>query len=261
MKIRARQPAFTFLELVLAMAMVSMLALSLYASLRIGFKAKDTALAAIGPVRATQIAASLIERDLESALPPTGILAGPFYGALSADGSATTSMVEFYCVGQGPEHPDPTGQGGIRRITIGVTTLPDGTPNALVRQIASNLLSPSDIEYDQEVLCRSVRTFALQYWDGMSWVDTWDSTEYENMLPIAVQMTLAIDWPPHGQTTRSTNDPPAHQIVRTIRLACYSDAVVPTSGEEATGTGASGGTQRAPSASAGNRSPQGGGGR
>lgn len=250
---RTRQPAFTFLELILAMAMVSMLALSLYASLRIGFKARDTATRAIGPVRATEIAASLIQRDLESALPPTGILAGPFIGQLSAENALNTSALEYYCLGQGPEHPDPTGQGGIRRINLLVTTLPDGTPNVLVRQITSNLLALSGAEYDQEVLCRGVRTFALQYWDGTTWQDTWDSTELDNSLPIAVHLTLAIDWPAPRTNTTLTNGPPTHQIVRTIRLACYRDmqaeaAASTTTGATggATGGASSGSSQRAP---------------
>ena len=252
MKRPGRHRGFTFLELILAMAMVSMLALSLYASLRIGFRAKASAERAIGPSRAAEVATSLLCRDLESALPPTGILAGPFIGQVLTDGGATNSTLEFYCIGQGPDHPDPTGWGGIRRIELGVTTLPDGTPNVLVRRITSNLLAPVEVEPDQEVICRGVRVFSLQYWDGTMWQDNWDSTQLNNILPMAVQLTLAIDWP--AQRTRTSADTtPTYQTTRIFTLPCYTEAA-DTSTTAASGATSTGGASPGGGASTGGAS-------
>src|SRR5438477_863076 len=61
---------FTLLELILAMTCACMLAVTLYASLRIGIKSRDHAEAAVEPARQAQVALELIGRDLESALPP-----------------------------------------------------------------------------------------------------------------------------------------------------------------------------------------------
>ena len=78
---RHGRAGFTLLEILLAMAMMSVLAGSLYTSLHIAFQARESSQAALSPVRAGQVATDLIRRDLESALPPRGILAGIFYGA------------------------------------------------------------------------------------------------------------------------------------------------------------------------------------
>lgn len=79
---------FTFLELLVATSMASVLILSCYAALRVAFKARDTALAAVGPVRAGEAAMDILRRDFESALPPTGRLTGG-----STDTSAGTEVV------------------------------------------------------------------------------------------------------------------------------------------------------------------------
>jgi len=68
--------AFTLLEMLVALALMGMRASALYASLHIGFRARAGGEAAIEPVRTASLALELVRRDLEGAMPPTGILAG-----------------------------------------------------------------------------------------------------------------------------------------------------------------------------------------
>ena len=42
------------------------------------------------------------------------------------------------------------------------------------------------------MLCRGVRSFSLRYFDGMEWLDTWDSGMEDNVLPLAVEVTLEL---------------------------------------------------------------------
>lgn len=195
---QTRQSGFTLLEVLLAMAMISMVVLSLYASLRIAFRARESAKEAIGPIRAASVALEMIGRDLECVLPPNGVMAGAFVGQHASSSGNMTDVLEYYCVGEGPDHSDPTGWGGMRKVELGVTNLADGTPDVLVRRITSNLLSPVVVEPEDEILCRGVKTFMLRYYDGMAWQDVWDSTTAGDVLPYAIEIDLEIQWPADG---------------------------------------------------------------
>lgn len=72
----------------------------------------------------------------------------------------------------------------------------------------------------EEVICRGVQSFTVQYYDGYEWLDTWDSTQEDNQLPVAVQITLEID-PPAGTTDRNAQ---TKRYVQVIRLPCSNAA-------------------------------------
>ena len=88
---RARDSAFTLLEMLVALVLVSVLMLSLYSSLRVGFKAQRSAVATIEPIRAAEAAIALLRKDFESALPPTGLLAAEFVGEDESGGTGLSS--------------------------------------------------------------------------------------------------------------------------------------------------------------------------
>jgi hypothetical protein len=68
----------------------------------------------------------------------------------------------------------------------------DGSDTVLVRHATANLLAPVAPAPDEEVLCRRVASFNLRYFDGTSWLDTWDSTTQGDVLPLAVEVRLEI---------------------------------------------------------------------
>jgi type II secretion system protein J len=226
MTARRCRPAFTLLEITLAMAMMAMLGLSLYMSLTIAMRAKESAAANVGPVRAATIAGDLIRQDLESVLPPTGTLAGQFVGVSQPAGSGRADQLEFYAVGyDGTPDNGPFAE-GVRRIDLLVRT--DLNPPVLVRQITRNLpvLAQQETQPEEEVLCRGVRSFTLRYFDGTTWQDEWDSTTVGDVLPLAIEMTLDLDYPnPRpGQATAP------YRITRVFPLACAKPATDTTGG-------------------------------
>lgn len=225
---RQRRPAFTLMELSLAMGMMAMLALTLYMSMSIALRARDSAAANVGPVRAATVAADLVRQDLESVLPPSGNLAGPFIGYMDASlPGGRSDNVEYFCVGSDAGRIDSPLAEGIRKVDLLVRT--DVNPPVLVRQVYRNLLAQAEMPPDEEVLCRNVRSFSLRYFDGTLWQDQWDSTTMGDVLPIAVEMTLDIDYP-----QKPGQPPTPYRIVRVIPLACAKPA---------TTTGTSGGLQ------------------
>jgi hypothetical protein len=215
---RSRRRAFTLMELSLAMGMMAMLALTLYMSLAIALRARDSAAANVGPVRAATVAADLIRQDLESVLPPSGHLAGPFIGNMDSSlPGGRSDTVEFYCVGNDAARVDSPIAEGIRRVDLLVRT--DVKPPVLVRQVNRNLLAQAEMPPDEEVLCRNVRSFSLRYFDGTLWQDAWDSTTMGDVLPTAVEMTLDIDYP------QKPGQPPSpYRVIRVIPLACAKPA-------------------------------------
>ena len=236
--------AFTLLEMILSIAMVAMLSGALYMSLNVAFKARDSAHAAVTPMRQATVAMDLIRQDLESVPPPapapadadttttlTLSLHGPFYGALNAvgTGGTPTSLMDFHSLGRDTVLP-PAAQAvpnpfseGVRRVEFAVRTdlQPQGPP-VLVRRVTRNLLAQTQQEPEEEVLCRGVRGFYVRYYDGVDWLEQWDSTTMGDVLPMAVEITLEMDKSP-GQSqspwlTASQSEP--YRITRVFPLPC-----------------------------------------
>lgn len=201
------------MEMLVALAIMGILATGLYASLHIGFNARKRAEAAIAPVRAGTLALELVRRDIASALPPRGVLAGAFIGedatSLASAGDADTLV--FFAAAE-----DATGaRAGIRKIEFALAPAEDAASNLLVRRVTANLLAPVTPEPVEEVLCRNVMSLNVRYFDGLIWSDSWDSTTRENTLPLAVEMTIKIE------DDRAQNAPaPGHTFTRTFLLPC-----------------------------------------
>lgn len=192
MRLRQNDPtaAVTLLEMLVATAIIAVIAGSLYASLQLGFRARDHAEARLETVRAAGIALDILGRDLTCAPPPRGILAGPFIGSpvrTSALGAAA-DMLAFYTREVNTTEAAP----GIVRVEYAISQPADEDAPALVRRMTVNLLAPQTPTPLEEVLCRNVISFSLRYFDGTTWVDAWDSTTQDNSLPIAVEVALEL---------------------------------------------------------------------
>jgi prepilin-type N-terminal cleavage/methylation domain-containing protein len=234
---------FTLIELILSMMMVAILSLSLYATLNTAYKAKAAADRAIVPIRAVGIAADIIENDLQSVVKPnsysigsqavatndvsdgTLYLSGAFTGWQDGGGGGAADGMEFYTNESDGRTDDLPLYDGIRRIDILLRT--DVTPPVLVRRITRNLLSPTldSVPPEEEVLCRNVQSFTLEYFDGTDFYETWDPTQMDptanpdNFLPMLVRMTLVVNLDDPTQTPNPANpDANTYRIVRSMRI-------------------------------------------
>jgi type II secretion system protein J len=234
MMLRHHRRAFSMMELLLALAMVAALMLSLYASVRVAVRARRSAGAAVAPVRAATIAMDMICRDLESVPPPKGILAGPFLGARQTGATGEAGYLQFYCLGAEGSDPQLPVREGMRQVELMLLT--NVTPQVLVRRVTWNLLANAQVVPEDEILCQGVRSFAVQYFDGMYWQTEWDSTSVGDVLPMAVRIQLEME-PAGGGADALPN-----RIVRIVPLACAEP--IDTTGEEETssGTGSTSGT-------------------
>ncbi len=195
-----RRRGFTLLELLLAMTMSATIAGTLAASLYVAYRARNSANRAVESSRVLRATGDLVRRDLNNSLPPNGILAGSFLGYADS--------MNFFC--SGAERKALT-QGDIKQVEYAIAADPtDPARNDLVRRVTTNLLAPVQEQPPDELVCRDVREFALTYYDGTTWNDTWDSTEHNNLLPLVVQMKLVFV-PIDGEQT---------EITRTFNIPC-----------------------------------------
>lgn len=206
---------FTLLELLVALSMTAIVAGSLYSSLRIAFRARTTAEAAVEPVRTAGLTMGILRADIESALPAGGTLAGPFVGVdLTGEGGQPADALEFFAVGDPGDAVAPSNQaaagagagaamntglppgaGEARKVQIAVIPYQRGgvAEQVLVRRVTSNILSNVTPEPYEEVLCRGVRAVNVRYFDGLMWMDSWDSTLLDNNIPLAVELTIELE--------------------------------------------------------------------
>jgi type II secretion system protein J len=205
------------------MTIVVILALTMYKAMNFALQARRNATAAVDRMRAANIAADILSQDLQSVLPPTGIFAGAFMGTKVAGPTGGADTMQFFCIGHDSTHDDQPMAEGIRRIDLALRT--DVTPPMLVRQVTRNLLPTVQPPPEEEVVCRNVRAFTVQYFDGVTWQEDWDSTGVGDVLPMAVAITLELD-PPEG--TQSGAKPIV--VSRVIPLACAKTLDAQTGG-------------------------------
>ena len=170
--------------------MVAVMAASLYASLRIAFRAQADAETNIEPSRTAEVVMEFLRGDLQNLMPPNPdaaySLIGPFQGLDSTDDrGAEADDVTFYTTAEAPDRPSANGD--IKKIELAMSQ-----DHSLVRRVTRNLLAQVEPEPVEEVLCRNVAGFNLRFYDGEEWQPTWDSQQLGDTLPAAVEVTLTL---------------------------------------------------------------------
>ena len=221
--------AFTLIELVLSMALAAGLAAALYRSMSTVWRAKKVAQSAVEPARIGSIAMDIICRDLASVPPPpssdltTLTLGGPFQGTHQGGGAGDNDDLLFRTLGR--DEPvdvnDPLSE-GMRAIEFLVRS--EGGDSVLVRRVTRNLLTNVQQAEQEEILCRNVRAFSVQYFDGTTWQTDWDSSQLGDVLPSAVQITIDITVP------HENAEPTVQRITRIVPLACAKPSTTTTGG-------------------------------
>ena len=232
--------AFTLLELLVAMTLMVVTAACLYTALYTGFRAKRSALSAVGPTSLAINAIELIKQDTYGILPATGTLAGAFLGTNSRDTKGMDiDSLEFYTTHIYAD--DEQLVGGLGKIELLLdedddeNTDDDREGYRLVRNVTTNLLSPKTVEYEEQVLCRNVQSLNLRYYDEEDgWMDDWDSTADANSLPLAMEIDIQVI----HNGTGSDKEPQTRQLIQSFAIPCGG---AQEESEANTTTGAGGG--------------------
>ncbi len=189
-----RPPArgFTLLEMLFALALMSMLAASLYGSLRTGFRGRRATERVLEPSLRAAAAFEMIRADVESAVVPTGLLAGEFLGVDGEDDAGEPAdVLTYHALARDQSADEPPSS--VLWVQIALASDEETGEAVLVRRRKANLLAPEDEEPAEEVLCRRVRALDAAFYDGVDWVEAWDSTTMGDVLPLAVEVTVVLD--------------------------------------------------------------------
>jgi general secretion pathway protein J len=250
-----RYRGFSLLELLVAMSLMIVVSSCLYGSLKMGFEAKRTALVAVEPDSAALQVIELIKDDLRGTLPPIGTFANSFVGTDSRLGQNedTDSLLFFTTNVVASKTSLPA---GMSKVELMLEQNEQGDNYRLVRKVTTNLLSPREVEPEEQVLCRSVKSLNFRFYDGNDWLDQWDSATDANAVPLAVEVDLKIaydDSKAKGAssvlsrsdkvlTTGEIREYKVRRLLEAFPIPCGGEAVVTTTTSSTESTDTGGGT-------------------
>jgi type II secretion system protein J len=191
MKSASQSKAFTLLEIMVALALFSLVALAIYSSFMAVVRGSKVGLESAAKVQRSRMAMQMIETALLCARSFDANTR--YYWFVGENGSdATLSFVAKL-----PESFPRSGKFGdfdVRRVTFALEQGRDGGKQLVLRQ--QPLLMDLDIDEKEHpvVVAKDVKSFEMQFWDGRSrdWIDQWDQT---NRIPPKVWITLQFAGP------------------------------------------------------------------
>jgi type II secretion system protein J len=195
--------AFTLLEIILAVAVFAIVLGAInsvfFGALRLRNKTSET-FAKILPLQQTL---SIIKGDLEGILFPGGQMSGQFQ-------TMPTGEVTIASLGMrvSPDIYTTTGVmdetsnwSEVRKVGYFLAMPTNNTSGKdLMRVVTSNLLPGTQEIPTTQWLMGGVDTMLFQFYDGQTWIETWDSTTTSN-LPTAIKVQITL-FPEKGDRVR-----------------------------------------------------------
>ena len=189
MKTAPRHRAFTLLEIMVALALLSVIVIAIYSSWRAILKGTAVAREVASASQRTRITMRTLE---DSLLCACMFNASPSYYTFEADGESDFSSFSF--VARLPKSFPRSGKFGdldVRRLSFSIESGRDSTRQLVLRQNPILMEMDKDEQENPLVLARNVSTFTVEYIDPKTgeWVPDWVNS---NQLPREVRIQLAI---------------------------------------------------------------------
>ena len=212
--LRRGQPAFTLIEIMMAMVIFSLVITAIYATWTLIIKSAKIGLEASAQLQRERIAMRTIEESLGCARSFAADLQHYGFWAQNGDGVTLSFVARL------PESFPRGGRFGdfdVRRVTFALENGPDSERQLVMRQ-SPILMDPDKDEDEKEhplVLARGVNKMAFEFWDTRQnqWVDEWIQT---NQLPKMLKVTLGFVVKKQNQSYTSTET--RQEISRIVAL-------------------------------------------
>ena len=211
---------FTLIELVVALFIVGIIAVSMSSTLWMAYNTTRKAEAAVTPGDQSSMALDSLCDDLQCALQPESVptpsvLVGAASVATNNEQTAFLGTPEqdnrgheaddvvFFTTSESPVHVYANGE--IKCVEYKVVQPVGRADHVLVRRVTRNLLplSGQTASTDEEIICTGVSSFKLEYsYDGTNFTPqtttagSWDATQEDNTIPAAVRVTLELEEQP-----------------------------------------------------------------
>jgi type II secretion system protein J len=209
--------AFTLIEMLLAVAICAIVLVAINGVFATALRLRDKTSEAIEDARPINRALDTMNRDLKGTVGPGGFLAGDFkcgaqaMGAtMGLSGEAGNAGLDFFTstgvIG------DKTPLGDIQEVFYELKAPTDRNQEGmdLVRCINRNLLATTTPTPETQWLMGKVQTLQFDCYDGTQWLPTWDTSNGETNLPVAVRIRIQLV-PKQGQA--AVNLQPIEAIV------------------------------------------------
>ncbi|MBI3097710.1 MAG: prepilin-type N-terminal cleavage/methylation domain-containing protein [Planctomycetes bacterium] len=187
--INGRRNGFTLIELLVAMTIFSLVATAVYATLSAGRTATVRADRRGELFQIGRSAMALITRDLK------GILSSQsaYDAGLVGEDAGDFDGISFYTASNAPD-PNRIGEADLMQVRWYVGPESDGQTIALQRSTVKLLTAIAAFEDDLyliEPVASEVTALNFRYFDGSTWLDSFDSVQ-SNTMPTAVEVTLRV---------------------------------------------------------------------
>jgi len=201
-KARAGVASFTLVEVLLALAICSIVLVAINAVFATAVRLRERTSAAVDQALPVDMAFAKIRRDLLGVVGPFGVLAGDFKCDAQTMG---TSMGLSTAAGGGLDFFSTTGVigdnspfGDIQEVYYQLMPPADRSKalgQDLVRCVNRNLLATMNQTADIQLLMNNVESVEFDCYDGTEWRSTWDTSSGDTNLPTAVRIRVhqAVD--------------------------------------------------------------------
>lgn len=197
-KIKRKTPGFTLIEMLLAVAIFSIVLLAINAVFYSALHLERTTNRTLDERLPLNQALAILRRDLQGAVQPNsnGVFLCDFKSGAARGGlgsSGTASTLEF-CTTTGVINDDVP-WGDTQRVSYQLVEPTDRTATKgmdLVRVITRNLLPTTTEEADEQWLMGNVESLEFLSYTGTDWRDSWDTTMGDTGLPQAVRVRIQL---------------------------------------------------------------------
>jgi len=198
--------AFTLIELLLAISIMSMILAAMSGILYIAFRLQSGVTDALEQSMPVEQALTFIQRDLANLVCNNAsnnvMLIGSFQTINQTNVLPGQIGPDFYTTGGEPDGLVPWGDIEKVDYLLAASTNRALAGRDLVRAVTRNLLpviSPAPPD-QKTVLLSGVDNVLLMYYDGQSWDENWDSTQQTN-LPCGIKMQIIMASQGYGRGT------------------------------------------------------------
>jgi prepilin-type N-terminal cleavage/methylation domain-containing protein len=185
--------AFTLVEVMLALAVSAIVLAAIGGVFFSAMRLRERTMAALDETTPINQALAIIRSDLRGALPPGGVLAGPFKDGAVDDIAGTGFGLQFCTTTGHLSLKAPWGD--VQQVIYEVrdSPQPSGRPGKnLTRNVTRNLLATTVVDSQDQVLLSNVQSVNFSCYDGIDWRDSWDTTLSDTNLPTAVRVRIQL---------------------------------------------------------------------
>ncbi len=192
-KSRTHTNGFTLIELLVAVAISAILILAVNTVLYNAFNLRDRAYDSMDGIFSQQYAFKIMKQDILNAIAPNGTLAGDLYGENNAGDVRESGRLSLYTTTGKISESQPWSE--IQKVEYSLMELSEYGEEQnyfLVRTINRNLSTTIEEEPVYYPLLSKVQSLRFSYYDGESWLNTWEPESQETPLPNAIRAEIIL---------------------------------------------------------------------